>query len=231
MMKKKVSAMKEKAKQEKNTSKTAETSRMKAESSASEMKKTSAEAAATESGKKEAAEAEEAGKKEAGEWKAVQDAASEKYEKLKKDYDELEKKRLLLLADMDNQRKRFAKDLEALRYSVMEDTLFPFLQVFEHFSMAVAAAAASDNYKSLLQGMDMIQKEFDKAFSELGVIRIDAVGQEFDPKLHEAVAQEASDTVPAGRIIRQWSHGYKKGDRLLKPAMVVVSSGPAGGAE
>lgn len=226
MMKKKVSAMKEKAKQEKNTSKTAETSRMKAESSASEMKKTSAEAAATESGKKETAEAEEA-----GEWKAVQDAASEKYEKLKKDYDELEKKRLLLLADMDNQRKRFAKDLEALRYSVMEDTLFPFLQVFEHFSMAVAAAAASDNYKSLLQGMDMIQKEFDKAFSELGVIRIDAVGQEFDPKLHEAVAQEASDTVPAGRIIRQWSHGYKKGDRLLKPAMVVVSSGPAGGAE
>ena len=72
----------------------------------------------------------------------------------------------------------------------------------------------------------MMQNELDKAFSELGVVKIDAVGKDFDPNLHEAVSQEASDTVPAGKVIRQWSFGYKTPKRLLKPAMVVVSSGP-----
>ena len=56
---------------------------------------------------------------------------------------------------------------------------------------------------------------------------IDATGKPFDPALHEAVAEESSDTVPNGTVIRQWSRGYQCGSRLLKPAMVVVSSGPA----
>ena len=73
----------------------------------------------------------------------------------------------------------------------------------------------------------MIQQEFDKAFADLGVEKIDALNKEFDPKLHDAVAQEASDTVPAGIVLRQWNMGYRIGDRLLKPATVIVSSGPA----
>lgn len=151
----------------------------------------------------------------------------EKVASLEKEKNELAQKRLLLLAEMDNQRKRIAKEMESTRYNVMQDTLSPFLQVFDHFTMAVSAAANSDNHQSLVQGLEMIQKEFDRAFSELGVRKIDAVGKEFDPKLHEAVAQEASDDVPAGIVIRQWSCGYASGERLLKPAMVVVSSGPA----
>lgn len=135
-------------------------------------------------------------------------------------------KYLRAVAEMDNTRKRTAKEMETLRLNVMMDTITPFLQVFDHFSMAVAASATSNNLKSLLDGMKMIQNEFDKAFSELGVVKIDAVGKDFDPNLHEAVSQEASDTVPAGKVIRQWSFGYKTPKRLLKPAMVVVSSGP-----
>lgn len=133
--------------------------------------------------------------------------------------------RLLLLAEMDNQRKRAAKERENLRANVEQDTLMPFLQVFEHFTMAVNAASKAQNMESLLKGMEMIQAEFDKAFSELGVEKIDALGKEFDPKLHDAVAQEPSETVPAGTVLKQWSFGFKSGDRLLKPAMVIVSSG------
>lgn len=136
-----------------------------------------------------------------------------------------EKKYLLLLADMENLRKRCMKDMESTRYNTMADTITPFLQVFDHFGMAVQASEQSDNLKMLLDGMKMIRSEFDKAFQELGVECIDAVGQEFDPNIHEAVSQEASETVPAGTVIRQWSRGYKTGSRLLKPAMVVVSSG------
>ena len=138
-----------------------------------------------------------------------------------------EKKYLLLLADMENLRKRCMKDMESTRYNTMADTITPFLQVFDHFGMAVKASEQSDNLKMLLDGLKMIHGEFDRAFQELGVECIDAVGKDFDPNVHEAVSQEASDTVPAGKVIRQWNCGYKTGSRLLKPAMVVVSSGKA----
>jgi molecular chaperone GrpE len=155
----------------------------------------------------------------------------EKIAKLEKALLEMEDKRLRLLAEMENQRKRAVKDMEAVRYNTMTDTLHPFFQVFDHFSMAVAATEATTNMQTLLEGMKMIRGEFDRAFSDLGIERIDATGQDFDPNTQEAMSQEASDTVPAGKVIRQWSFGYKMGDRLLKPANVVVSSGPAEKAE
>lgn len=155
-----------------------------------------------------------------------------KLAELEKKLAEAEKQRLLALAEMDNQRKRFSKELEALRYRVTQDTLFPFLQVMDHFSMAVKAAEAPGaNADAILKGMEMISNEFDHAFTDLGVEKIDAAGKPFDPNFHEAVAEEPSDTVPAGTVIRQWSMGCKMGSRLLKPAMVVVSSGPAAPAE
>ena len=151
----------------------------------------------------------------------------EKAAKLEKALLEMEDKRLRLLAEMENQRKRAVKDMEAVRYNTMTDTLHPFFQVFDHFAMAVAATETTTNMQTLLEGMKMIRMEFDRAFSDLGIERIDATGKDFDPNTHEAMSQEASDTVPAGKVIRQWSYGYKLGDRLLKPATVVVSSGPA----
>ena len=155
----------------------------------------------------------------------------EKIAKLEKALLEMEDKRLRLLAEMENQRKRAVKDMEAVRYNTMTDTLHPFFQVFDHFSMAVAATETTTNMQSLLEGMKMIRAEFDRAFSDLGIERIDATGKDFDPNTQEAMSQEASDTVPAGKVIRQWCFGYKMGDRLLKPANVVVSSGPAEKAE
>ena len=168
----------------------------------------------------------EPAKEEAPKTEAKEDPA-QKIAALEKTVLELEDKRIRLIAEMDNQRKRAVKDMESLRYSVMTDTLHPFFQVFDHFTMAVAATESSDNLKALLDGMKMIQTEFDRAFSDLGIERIEAVGKDFDPNTQEAVSQEASDTVPAGKVIRQWSCGYKTKDRLLKPASVVVSSGPA----
>ena len=158
---------------------------------------------------------------------AQPETPEEKTAKLEKALLEMEDKRLRLLAEMENQRKRAVKDMEAVRYNTITDTLHPFFQVFDHFSMAVAATETTTNMQTLLEGMKMIRAEFDRAFADLGIERIDATGQDFDPNTQEAVSQEASDTVPAGKVIRQWCFGYKMGDRLLKPANVVVSSGPA----
>ena len=164
--------------------------------------------------------------KEAKEEKKVL-TPEERIAQLEKTVVELEEKRIRLIAEMENQRKRAAKDLESMRFNVMTDTLYPFFQVFDHFEMAVAACEKSDNIQALTAGMQMIGNEFARAFDDLGIVKIDAVGKDFDANSHDAVAQEASDTVPEGKVIRQWCAGYKMNDRLLKAASVVVSSGPA----
>jgi molecular chaperone GrpE len=137
-----------------------------------------------------------------------------------------EDKTLRLQAEFQNYRKRTYKDISTARQSAVADTAQPFLQVFDHFNMAVTAAKQGSNMESILQGMDMILSEYGKALDELGIKQYDAAGEKFDPELHQAVANESSDEVEDGIIIKQWSCGYKMGEKLMRPAMVVVSSGP-----
>ncbi len=129
-------------------------------------------------------------------------------------------------ADFDNYRKRMQRDLQELRAAIRAETIQEFLGVLDHFEMAMAHAEQQPDLETLKQGMDMILAEFQRVFQNLGVERIEAVRQEFDPEQHEAVAQEPSAEVPAGKVLRQWKCGYRLGNRLLRPASVVVSSGP-----
>lgn len=142
-----------------------------------------------------------------------------------------EDKTLRLQAEFQNYRKRTFKDISSARQLAVADTAQPFLQVFDHFNMAVHAAKQGDNMDAILQGMDMILIEYGKALDELGIKQFEAAGEKFDPELHQAVAHEASDEVEDGVIIKQWSCGYKMGEKLMRPAMVVVSSGPEQEAE
>ena len=133
---------------------------------------------------------------------------------------------LRLQADYANYRKRMAKEVSQMRQIGVCDTLVPFLKVFDFFSMAVAAAEKSDNIAAIQQGLSMIEGEYAKALEELGVSRFDAVGEPFNPELHDAAANEESDA-PEGTVIKQWNCGYRMGEKILRPARVVVSSGPA----
>ena len=148
-------------------------------------------------------------------------------DKLKTELAELQAKYLYLQAEYQNFRKRAARDLGDTRSQAVAGTLMPFLNVADYLAMAGTAAAQSDNLDALRQGLSMIVAEFDKALEEMGVRKFSAVGAKFDPALHDAVRHEASDTVPEGTIISEWNCGYKIGDRLLRPARVTVSSGPA----
>ena len=174
----------------------------------------------------------EAGKAAAETWDAepeepaapVEPEKSEE-EKLRLALAELQAKYLYLQAEYQNYRKRVAKDIADARGFAYADALGPFMTVFDFLAMADTAAMQSDNIESIRQGLKMIIGEFHKAFDTLGVKPLETVGQPFDPALHEAVAHEASETVPEGRIIRQWSNGFKMGEKLLRPARVVVSDG------
>jgi molecular chaperone GrpE len=132
---------------------------------------------------------------------------------------------LRLNAEYQNYRRRVLKDIAVAKTIVLEDTLMPFLQVFDYLTMAMSAAAASDNINSIREGLKMIMNEYQKAMDELGVAKIDALGTAFNPELHEALAHEVSED-PEGKVIKQWNYGYKLGEKLLRPAKVVVSSGP-----
>jgi len=129
-------------------------------------------------------------------------------------------------AEMENYRKRVQRDFGEIRTNTKLMTASEFLTVFDHFQMAMAHAEQNADFATLKQGMDMILAEFKKAFENLGIAQVDAVGKEFDPNEHEAVAQEHNDDVPEGQVLRQWKSGYRMGERLIRPATVVVSSGP-----
>ena len=146
-------------------------------------------------------------------------------EKLREALAELQAKYLYLQAEYQNYRKRVAKDIADARSYAYADALGPFMTVFDFLAMADTAAVQSDNVESIRQGLKMIIGEFNKAFDTLGVKPLETVGQKFDPALHEAVAHEASETVPEGVVIKQWSNGFKMGEKLLRPARVVVSDG------
>jgi molecular chaperone GrpE len=132
-------------------------------------------------------------------------------------------------AEMDNLRKRTAREREeAIRYAnqrLLEDLL----PVIDNFEMGMQAA--SQDTKSMIYiGMDMVRRQLNEFLTAQGVEEIPATGM-FDPNLHDAVAQEDCAKGEEGRILRVTRRGFKLRDRLLRPASVVVSKLPSEGGE
>ena len=162
----------------------------------------------------------------AGNQDAEKPEAEKKEPSIEEKFAELSARYLYLQAEYQNYRKRVAKELSDARIMAIENTLTPFLSVYDYLNMAKSAAQKSDNIESLRQGLDMIITQFFKAFEDIGVKPFDACGEKFDPARHDAVGKENSDTVPEGVVAKAWNCGFTLGDRLLRPARVVVSSGP-----
>jgi molecular chaperone GrpE len=152
-------------------------------------------------------------------------------ETLRKEVAELKDALLRKEADFQNYRRRMAREVSDARRVGLVETIIPFLQVFDLFDMAMKAAEKSDNVAALKQGLEMILAQYGKTIDELGVQKFDAIGSTFDPMWHDAVAYENNEEAAEGVIIKQWNCGYKMGDKLLRPARVIVSSGPAAAEE
>ncbi len=163
----------------------------------------------------------------AAETQTAVEVAESELDIARRDLAEAREKLLYLQADYQNYRKRMVKELADARSLGVASTLQPFLQVFDFLTMARQAAEKSDNIDAIKQGVAMIIGEYTKAFDELGVVRPKSVGAPFDPAWQEAVSQEPSDTVPEGSVVKEWSAAYRIGERLLRPAKVVVSTGKA----
>lgn len=130
-------------------------------------------------------------------------------------------------ADFENFRKRAAREKDdAVKYA-NASFLERLIPILDNFELGLNAARTDAAHSPILAGMDMIARQLSDFLAGTGAEPVNGEGAKFDPNLHEAVAQEASDTVPEGVIIRQLRKGYKLRDRLLRPATVVVSKGQA----
>lgn len=135
---------------------------------------------------------------------------------------------LRLAADFDNFKKRATRDRDDARRSGSESVISRLLPVLDNFDMAMTAAGQpSTTLDSLRTGVTMIHGQFRNMLGEVGVTPIDASGQPFDPSIHEAVSTCPAGDVPDGHVAQQVRPGYRLGDRLLRPASVIVAAKPA----
>ena len=128
-------------------------------------------------------------------------------------------------AELDNYRKRMAREKsDAIKFA-NGSLLSELLPVIDSFQMGLTAAINEDPDSIISKGMEMVQKQLEEFFSSQGAVAISSVGKEFDTNLHEAISQESSDKVPNGHIITEIRKGYTLNDRLLRAANVIVSKG------
>jgi molecular chaperone GrpE len=141
---------------------------------------------------------------------------------------ELEKYKDIALrsvADLDNYRKRMAREMDdAIRYA-NANFLERLIPILDNFDLGLQAAKAGGSQSAVIDGMTMVFKPLQEFLVSCGVETIDATGEHFDPNLHEAIAQEENAEIEEGVVIRQLRKGYKLKDRLIRPANVVVSKG------
>jgi molecular chaperone GrpE len=130
-------------------------------------------------------------------------------------------------ADFENYKKRSAREKEeAVKYA-NSSLLERLVGIIDNFELGLAAAKEQGADSPIYSGMVLVQKQLNDLLAENGLQSIEAEGKTFDPNLHEAIAHEPSDEFSEGIVVRQARRGYRIKDRLLRPAKVVVSSGPA----
>jgi molecular chaperone GrpE len=138
-------------------------------------------------------------------------------------YDKL----LRLQAEFENYRKRVERERGELYQHGRDDVLLQFLPVVDNFERALSSLETSEgDAEALRHGVELIHKQFKDALSRFGLEAVEAVGQAFDPHVHEAVTTEATNKHKENTVIQEFQRGYKIGDRLLRPAKVKVASSP-----
>ena len=132
-------------------------------------------------------------------------------------------------ADFENYRKRVDRERSETYNRVVADLAAKLLPVSDNLKRALETEASveaseSDEFRHFLSGVDLVWKQLNGVLEAFGVKPIDAVGQPFDPHLHEAVVTEATDEYEADTVIQEIRSGYKIGDKLIRPSLVKVST-------
>jgi molecular chaperone GrpE len=146
---------------------------------------------------------------------------------------ELKDRVLRTLADMENLRKRAEREKAEATLYAATNFAQDLLSVADNFSRALAAitpeqrTAADEVSSNLLAGIEVTERELLNVFERHGIKRIDALGQKFDPHMHQAMFEVPAADQPPGTVVQVMQNGYAIGNRCLRPALVGVSKAPA----
>ncbi|MBQ5955012.1 MAG: nucleotide exchange factor GrpE [Firmicutes bacterium] len=170
------------------------------------------EAAAQEEPAEEAAEPEE---------KAAEPEKGTEEDPRDKKIEELNAKYMRLMADFQNQKKRFDKEKADIHQYANEKIVKNLLEVLDNFERALDATKDAD--PSLHEGMELIFKQLMAALEKAGVAEIKALGEEFDPNFHNAVMMEETDEYESNKVSEVMQKGYTLNSRVIRPSMVKVA--------
>jgi molecular chaperone GrpE len=135
-------------------------------------------------------------------------------------------RRVRIQADFENYKKRVDRERETDQLHAAARVVQNLLPVLDNFERAIASATGEDHGSSLHQGVQLIFRQLLDELRREGLVAIDTVGEPFDPELHEAVATEEHGELPHQTIIEELQRGYSLNGRLLRPALVKVSTRP-----
>jgi molecular chaperone GrpE len=148
---------------------------------------------------------------------------------LKNQIEQYRDQALRAAADLENYRKRMMREKEeTIRYAnnSLLEKLLPVMDNFELGLQAARASATSDvnsQAREIISGLSMVERQLNDFFKDHGMESIEAVGNIFDPKLHDALSYQIDESLPEGQVISQLRRGYLLAGRLLRPASVIVS--------
>lgn len=147
--------------------------------------------------------------------------------KLKAELADFKDKYFRALAEIENSRKRLQKEkLESQSFAI-QSVILDFLQPLDHFEQALNASEnASADVKHWALGFQMILQQLKQVIQDNGIVPFNAVGEPFNPHLHEAIETEETTFTPEGTVMQEFTRGYKMGSRVIRPAKVKVAVAP-----
>lgn len=135
--------------------------------------------------------------------------------------DELTDRYKRILAEFENYKKRSQKEREGLYNSILGDIVEVILPILDNLENAVKVETSDENYK---KGVELVLKQFQDVLKAKGVEEIKALGETFDPELHEAVSSVQDDSKGEKEIVQEYRKGYKIGTKIVRHSMVVVAN-------
>ena len=146
---------------------------------------------------------------------------NKKVTQMKEELEEMTDRYKRVLAEFENFKKRSQKEREQLYNSILSDIIEVILPVLDNLENALKAETKDENYK---QGIELVQKQFKDVLKSKGIEEINAVGETFDPSLHEAVSSIQDEKRGEKEIVEVYRKGYKIGNKVVRHSMVVVAN-------
>jgi len=165
-------------------------------------------------------------KKKLSELQALVEKLSSQFEEREKQVAEEKEKYLRLYAEFENFKKRLSREKEdQARYS-QEKMAKELLPVLDGLEKALQHGREARDVQALLEGIELVLKQFQKALEDFGISPVEAKGKLFDPNFHEAMAHHESEEHPPDTVVDEYRRGYVFHDRLLRPSLVTVAKPP-----